>query len=189
MEERDNPGRPWVIAVAVLVVTVLAATILFYAPLEVGEEARCPEDSEQVPPEETEDGPVEGGELCLVQHEAGQVIIFGTDIRNGGPLPITVTDLAFDSAVRDVLEVTDVRMRWPGDDSADLVPLEPFRMAPGSELYLEVHAALRPCDTLRGGRLITLTHLPVRTRFAVVTKTAHVPLTSQLGVLLGDCAP
>jgi hypothetical protein len=189
MEERDHPGRPWLIAVVVLVATVLAATLFFYAPLEVGAAARCPEDSERVPPEETEDGPVEDGELCLVQHEAGRTIVFGTDIRNGGALPITVTDLAFDSAVRDVLEVTDVRMGRPEGDSADLVPLEPFRMAPGSERYLEVHATLRPCDTLRGGRLITLTHLPVRTRFAVVTKTAHVPLISQLGVLLGDCSP
>jgi hypothetical protein len=189
MEERSHPVRPWLITGLILLAVVVVTSALFYAPLEVGEVSECPEGSEAVAPEETDDGPVEDTMLCLIQHEAGRVIVFGLAVRNGGPLPITVTGLEFDTAVREILEVDAVRTGTTEGRTEDRVALEPFGLAPGQQHIIEVEATLRPCDSLRGGRLVTLTHLPVRTRFAMVSKTAHVPLTSQLGVLLGSCGP
>jgi hypothetical protein len=187
MEERDHPVRPWVLTGGILLVLLLATGVLFYSPLEVGSVTACPDDSEAVPPEETDDGPVEGGELCLVQHADGRAIVFGLAVRNGGPLPITVTGIEFDSAVREIMELTAVRTAPTDDPDMPRTPLEPFRLRPGQERYLEVQVVLRPCDGLRGNRLVTLTQLPVQTRFVMVDKTTHVPLTSQLGVLLGAC--
>jgi hypothetical protein len=176
MEERSHPVRPWLITGLILLAVVVVTSALFYAPLEVGEVSECPEGSEAVAPEETDDGPVEDTMLCLIQHEAGRVIVFGLAVRNGGPLPITVTGLEFDTrGARD-------HGAGRGPHGADRrsgrrprTPLEPFGLAPGQQHYIEVQATLRPCDSLRGGRLVTLTQLPVQTRFAMVSRRPTSP--------------
>lgn len=184
LEERDHPLRPWVISGLVLVVILAAAGAFYYAPLTGVGATRCPDPAELVPAPEAEDGTV-GEEVCLVTHIEGGDMTFGTTLRNDGMLPITVTALDFDAAVRDLIEVHDVRMG--ADAGSDLVPLEPFRLDGGQERYVEVEATLLPCDPTQEGRVVSLAAVPVRTTFAGAATTAEVPLRQQLSVLLADC--
>lgn len=185
MVERDHPVRPWVVAGALLVAILLVASAFYYSPLVAAGPTRCPEEAELVPAPESEDGTV-GQELCLVGHAPGRDMTFGTAVRNDGRLPITVAGLDFDSAVLELVEVHDVLLGH-ADGAAEPAPFAPFRLAPGEERLILVEATLRPCEPGRDGRLVSLPALPVRTSFFGVPKTAAVPLTNELSVLLADC--
>ncbi len=185
LEERDHPLRPWVVTGLLLVAILAVAGAFYYSPVTAIGATRCPDDAELVPPPESEDGTV-GEDLCLITHTPGADMTFGATLRNDGPLPIVVTELDFDAAVRELIDVHGVRVGGGAGD-VDLVPMEPFRLRAGEERYVQVDATLLPCDRGSEGRVVSVPALPVRTRFAGVPKTAEVPLPQELSVLLTGC--
>lgn len=185
IEQRDRPLLPWLVAGAVALAVLGVASAFYYAPLEPGTLAVCPDGAEEMPPPEDEDGPT-GGPVCLVTHVEGAEVRFGGTIRNAGPLPITVERLDFDGAVEALLDVERVTMST-ADGAEPSTPLARFRLGPGAERTVVVEGRLRPCDPGRRGVVVSVPALPVRTSFLGVRRVAAVPLASELAVLLGDC--
>jgi hypothetical protein len=178
LEERTHPVRPWVAAGLLLIVVLAVAGALYYAPLELGE-LRCEDPAELVPAPESEAGAV-GRERCLLTATAdAEEVVLGVVMTNTGPLPITVEEVRLDGPVSELLAIRDLRTRQGAS--------APLAVPAGESVPLELHLEVRACDPTRGERLLTLTELPVRTRFLGLPKTNGATLTTELSVLRSSC--
>jgi hypothetical protein len=172
IEERQHPVRPWVLALALLVVVLAVASVFYYSPLEAGE-LGCAEPAQLVPAPESETGQV-GRERCLLTagREVEQVVL-DVELVNAGRLPITVEGLALDAPVAELLRVMDTE--------------EPFSLSPGETRRIDLVLEVAACDPDRGERLLTLAELPVRSRFLGIPKTTGATLDTELSVLRSRC--
>jgi hypothetical protein len=177
VEERHHPLRPWVVA-GLLGIAILAVALAFYATPLRGGPLGCAEPAELVPAPESEDGVV-GPPRCVLSSGAEPIdVVLTAELTNAGRLPVDVEGLNLGETLSQLVEVVDLRA---GGASA------PFRIAGGDTATAEVHLRVRACDPTRGERLITLTELPVRTRFLGLPKTVGTPLATELSVLRRPC--
>lgn len=183
VRERHHPVRPWAAAGVVAVAILAVAFAFYYAPLEV-DALDCPPSGQLVPAPESEAGAV-GVERCLITSAAEPLTMsLGAVLRNGGRLPVIVEGVALDDALDGLVAVEDLRMTAPGSAPE---PFAPFALGPGEAWSLEVAIRVRACDPDRGERLLTVTDLPVRTRFLGAPKTTDAPLDTELSVLRSRC--
>jgi hypothetical protein len=191
----DGERRPHPVILGVLSLAVLLLLILWirYDPIERGTVGACPEGSHEVPAggAPDEDMPDEDTLVCAVSNRDTTTVELATSAYNGGLVPVRVTDVRLPEEIQGVFEVEDVLM-WPrnnqrGDVDTDLVPFEPFRLAPGDERMLWVQGALPACEAAPSDRVLLFRVLPVRTSVLGLPRDSEVPLDPAVRVIVERC--
>jgi hypothetical protein len=186
----DDERRPHPLLFGLLGLVVLLLVIAWirYDPVERGSVSACPEGSQEVPVGQTSG---DDALVCAVSNRDTTAVGFGTAAYNGGLVPVRVTGVRLQEAVQGVFQVEDI-LTWPrndqrGDVDADLVPFEPFRLAPGEERMLWVEASLPSCEEAPRERVLLFRELPLRTSVLGLPRDSAVAIEPAVRVIVEGC--
>lgn len=125
----------------------------------------------------------------LVNYEHGEDVSYAIELRNDGPLPVTVEDVPISGMVDDLrlIRPTQVLIAPDGTAPADATvdrsrPFEPFRLARGASRTVVVTGVFDNCVYYTERAMDLIGAQPVTWSVAGWSTTTDVALSSQLAV-------
>ena len=188
--DRERNPRPVLVGVAAVAALVLALAWIGYDPVETGDVAVCPPTAREVPAGDLED-PGAAGVVCAISNRDTTTVEFAASAYNGGLLPVRITDVGLRGEIQQVFFVDEILM-WPGnnqreDVDSDLVPFEPFRLAPGDERLVWVRASVPACEDAARDRVLLFRELPLRTGVFGLPRDSQITLDPPVRVIVERC--
>lgn len=175
--------RPLLVAALGVAVAALALVWTRYDPLVAGGPTSCPPGAATAPLDDA--GPER---VCGLSNRDAGAFSFGVSVRNDGLVAVRVADVALRGEIEGVVTVDGpVMSPAPGGRTPAVVPFETFRLPPGDERLVGVSVSLPACAEARRARVVTFTHLPLRTRLFGVPRDTRVPLDPAVRLIVERC--
>jgi hypothetical protein len=122
------------------------------------------------------------GERCDdVPYTDGAPLSFGQDIRNTGPMPVTI--LGFPGVDDGIVVIDSVEVARDGDapntDPSATEPFDTLTIQPGQTRFLVFRGSFAPCDEVDGEQMAEgelLRSVPLRVRMLLLEHTGDVEL-------------